>query len=34
MNTTLDGDFQTLATESGAYIRENFFGPIPACASS
>ena len=29
MNTTLDGDFQTLATESGAYIRENFFGPDP-----
>jgi pyruvate dehydrogenase E1 component len=29
MNTTLDGDFQTLATESGAYIREHFFGPDP-----
>ena len=29
MNTTLDGDFQTFATESGAYIRENFFGPDP-----
>ncbi|HKI18809.1 MAG TPA: pyruvate dehydrogenase (acetyl-transferring), homodimeric type, partial [Isosphaeraceae bacterium] len=29
MNTTLDGDFQTYATESGAYIRENFFGPDP-----
>ena len=29
MNTTLDGDYQTLATESGAYIRENFFGPDP-----
>ena len=29
MNTTLDGDFQTLATESGSYIREHFFGPDP-----
>ncbi len=29
MNTTLDGDFQTFATASGAYIRENFFGPDP-----
>ena len=29
MNTTLDGDFQKLATESGAYIREHFFGPDP-----
>ncbi len=29
MNTTLDGDFQTFATESGAYIREHFFGPDP-----
>jgi pyruvate dehydrogenase E1 component len=29
MNTTLDGDSQTLATESGAYIREHFFGPDP-----
>jgi pyruvate dehydrogenase E1 component len=27
MNTTPDGEFQTLATESGAYIREHFFGP-------
>jgi len=26
MNTTPDGQFQTYATESGAYIRENFFG--------
>ncbi len=29
MNSTLDGDFQKYATESGAYIREHFFGPDP-----
>jgi len=29
MNTTLDGDFQTYSTSSGAYIREHFFGPDP-----
>jgi pyruvate dehydrogenase E1 component len=29
MNTTLDGEFQKYATESGAYIRQNFFGPDP-----
>jgi pyruvate dehydrogenase E1 component len=29
MNTTPDGEFQRLATESGAYIREHFFGPDP-----
>ncbi len=29
MNTTVDGEFQRLATESGAYIRDNFFGPDP-----
>ncbi len=29
MTTTCDGDYQKLATESGAYIRENFFGPDP-----
>ena len=29
MNTTLDGDFQKFVTESGAYIREHFFGPDP-----
>ncbi len=29
MNTTVDGEFQRFATESGAYIRENFFGPDP-----
>ena len=29
MNTTVDGESQKLATESGAYIREHFFGPDP-----
>ncbi len=29
MNTTVDGEFQKYATESGAYIRERFFGPDP-----
>jgi pyruvate dehydrogenase E1 component len=29
MNTTLDGDFQKYAVESGAFIREHFFGPDP-----
>ncbi len=29
MNTTVDGEFQRLAVESGAYIREHFFGPDP-----
>ncbi len=29
MNETPDGDFQKYATESGAYIREHFFGPDP-----
>ncbi|HUC36389.1 MAG TPA: pyruvate dehydrogenase (acetyl-transferring), homodimeric type [Acidimicrobiales bacterium] len=29
MNTTPDGQFQKYATESGAYIREHFFGPDP-----
>jgi pyruvate dehydrogenase E1 component len=29
MNTTPDGQFQTYAVESGAYIRENFFGDDP-----
>jgi pyruvate dehydrogenase E1 component len=29
MNTTLDGEYQKLATESGGYIREHFFGPDP-----
>jgi pyruvate dehydrogenase E1 component len=29
MNTTLDGEFQKYAVESGAYIREHFFAPDP-----
>ncbi|HEV8065434.1 MAG TPA: pyruvate dehydrogenase (acetyl-transferring), homodimeric type, partial [Acidimicrobiales bacterium] len=29
MNTTLDGDYQRYTTESGAYIRQHFFGPDP-----
>ncbi len=29
MTTTVDGEFQKYATESGAYIREHFFGPDP-----
>ena len=29
MNSTVDGEFQRYAIESGAYIREHFFGPDP-----
>ena len=29
MNTTVDGEFQKYSIESGAYIREHFFGPDP-----
>src|SRR3954465_11415046 len=29
MNPTVDGEFQRYAVESGAYIREHFFGPDP-----
>ena len=29
MNTTVDGEFQKYVVESGAYIRDNFFGPDP-----
>ncbi|NNE12510.1 MAG: pyruvate dehydrogenase (acetyl-transferring), homodimeric type [Ilumatobacter sp.] len=29
MNTTVDGEFQRFAVESGDYIREHFFGPDP-----
>ncbi|HEX9775989.1 MAG TPA: pyruvate dehydrogenase (acetyl-transferring), homodimeric type [Actinomycetota bacterium] len=29
MDSTVDGEFQKYATESGAYIREHFFGPDP-----
>ncbi len=32
MNTTVDGRFQKFAVESGAYIREHFFGPDPRLA--
>ena len=33
MNTTLDGDFQTFKAESGAYVRDNFFGRDPRTAA-
>jgi pyruvate dehydrogenase E1 component len=33
MNTTVDGEFQKYAVESGAYIREHFFGPDPRLAA-
>src|SRR5499427_10959060 len=29
MNSTVDGEFQKYAVETGAYIREHFFGPDP-----
>ena len=29
MNTTVDGEFQKYTVESGAYIRDQFFGPDP-----
>jgi pyruvate dehydrogenase E1 component len=29
MNETLDGEYQKFSVESGAYIREHFFGPDP-----
>ena len=29
MNSTVDGEFQRYAIESGAYIRDHFFGPDP-----
>ncbi|MDH3306878.1 MAG: pyruvate dehydrogenase (acetyl-transferring), homodimeric type [Acidimicrobiia bacterium] len=29
MNTTVDGEYQQYKTESGAFVRENFFGPDP-----
>ena len=32
MNKTPDGDFQTYKTESGAFVRENFFGRDPRTA--
>ena len=33
MNSTVDGEFQKYAVESGAYIREHFFGPDPRLAA-
>ena len=33
MNETLDGEFQKFSVESGAYIREHFFGPDPRLAA-
>jgi len=33
MNTTLDGDFQTFKAESGAFVREHFFGRDPRTAA-
>jgi pyruvate dehydrogenase E1 component len=33
MNKTPDGDYQTFKGESGAYIREHFFGRDPRCAA-
>jgi pyruvate dehydrogenase E1 component len=29
MNATVDGEYQRFKAESGAYVRENFFGPEP-----
>ena len=29
MNSTLDGEFQKYSVETGAYVREHFFGPDP-----
>ena len=29
LNSTVDGEFQRLSVENGAYIREHFFGPDP-----
>jgi pyruvate dehydrogenase E1 component len=33
MNKTLDGDYQTMKSENGAYVRENFFGRDPRTAA-
>ncbi|WP_392565620.1 pyruvate dehydrogenase (acetyl-transferring), homodimeric type [Utexia brackfieldae] len=32
MNETLDGDYQTLKSKDGAYVREHFFGKYPETA--
>ena len=34
MSETLDGEFQKYCVETGAYIREHFFGPDPAPAGA
>lgn len=33
MNETVDGDYQTLKSKDGAYIREHFFGKYPETAA-
>ncbi len=33
MNRTVDGEYQRIKAESGAYVRENFFGPEPELRS-
>lgn len=33
MNETLDGDYQTLKSKDGAYVREHFFGKYPETAA-
>lgn len=33
MNETLDGDYQTLKSKNGAYVREHFFGKYPETAA-
>ncbi|WP_300014425.1 pyruvate dehydrogenase (acetyl-transferring), homodimeric type [Pseudonocardia sp.] len=33
MNTTVDGDYQTYKAESGAFVREHFFGRDPRTAT-
>jgi len=33
MNSTLDGDYQTFKAESGAYVRDQFFGRDPRTAA-
>lgn len=33
MNETIDGDYQTLKSKNGAYVREHFFGKYPETAA-
>ncbi|MFM2478061.1 pyruvate dehydrogenase (acetyl-transferring), homodimeric type [Celerinatantimonas sp. MCCC 1A17872] len=33
MNETIDGDYQTLSSKDGAYMREHFFGKYPETAA-